>query len=301
MRPTGFGSPESDGSGQAADVIEAAGIELCFDHNDGSAVALEFHRILEADDAIALGDLVTKVPLRALASKTETPLHLAARAHAPGCVRVLLAYGADPMLIDESGLRPVSAAMAVPVSGTKAELEAGVGRAARRLQTVDALLTGAPNAARSGDFCGWTPVHQAAGDGDSAVLRLMTSRCPGVVRVRSSKGVSPLHVAARRGCVRSAGALLAAGAKPNVTCDEGWTPLHSAALTGAPRVVRILTSSGADVDARSTQGATPLHVAAASGSRSCALALQQWGADTAAQLPHCGSTPAHLAAKRAHA
>jgi ankyrin repeat protein len=71
---------------------------------------------------------------------------------------------------------------------------------------------------------------------------------------RSPDGDTCLHVAARRGDVRSVELLLKAGADPNDLGDMKSTPLHCAR---DPRIVEMLLAAGASDTIRNAFGRTP--------------------------------------------
>lgn len=89
---------------------------------------------------------------------------------------------------------------------------------------------------------------------------------------------------------RNVGALMAAGADPNLHFERGMTPLHAAARSGNPSVTRLLIEAGADLGARDERGATPLHWAAYAGRIRAATELLKAGADIEAHDKY-GSTP----------
>lgn len=78
-------------------------------------------------------------------------------------------------------------------------------------------------------------------------------------------GITPLHIAARRGCVAAAGALIAAGANVNSRTDIGATPLHRAAHNRHIEVVKVLLRAGGQKDLRMAGGLIPLDLARMSG------------------------------------
>jgi ankyrin repeat protein len=73
----------------------------------------------------------------------------------------------------------------------------------------------------------------------------------------------PLHVAAYRGNLEVAKALLAHGAQPNLHNSWGATPLHEAVRSELDNheMVKLLILHGADVHAKNGSGDTPLHTA----------------------------------------
>jgi ankyrin repeat protein len=56
-------------------------------------------------------------------------------------------------------------------------------------------------------------------------------------------------------------ALLDAGAKPNVKCNDGDAPAHYAAAQGNVECLRILAAAGADLEAVDNDGESVLEVA----------------------------------------
>ena len=92
---------------------------------------------------------------------------------------------------------------------------------------------------------GWTPLHQATWNGNSAVVRR----------------------------------LVEGGADPNESDDEGETALHQAAWRGHVTVMRYLLQQDANPNAKDRSGSTALHQAASNGSQSVAQLLLDEGAD----------------------
>ena len=79
-------------------------------------------------------------------------------------------------------------------------------------------------------------------------------------------GWTPLHQAADNGQVSEVKELLAKGAEVNAKDKyTGWRPLHLAATFGHLDVVKELLSKGAEVNAKDKDGKTPLHLAAQNG------------------------------------
>lgn len=101
------------------------------------------------------------------------------------------------------------------------------------------------------------------------------------VNLANAKGETPLMMAAIKGQLDLAKALIARGADVN---REGWTPLHYAVSApsedGADlKMVALLLEQHAYIDAASPNGTTPLMMAAQYGTRSAVQLLLQEGAD----------------------
>lgn len=76
--------------------------------------------------------------------------------------------------------------------------------------------------------------------------------------------VTPLHMAASRGCTRVVELLLVALASPDVADGYGDTPLHAAAVSATGlHTARLLLMMRADPNKPNNMGVTPLHTAAA--------------------------------------
>ncbi len=101
------------------------------------------------------------------------------------------------------------------------------------------------------------------------------------VEMRNRDDESPLMMAALKGNVDAAKALLARDADVN---KEGWAPLHYAA-SGVKaehvRIIAMLLENHAYIDAASPNGTTPLMMAAQYGSNDAVQLLLNEGADPA--------------------
>ncbi len=139
--------------------------------------------------------------------------------------------------------------------------------AAGCLAVVELLLRlGAdPNAADGGEH---TPLYsvgnecKASGGGD--VVRALVR---GGAKVDARDGVkhcTALHMAARRGNVEVAEALLDCGADIEVRDSLGETPLRRAVNCNKPGVASLLLSRGADANSKGSKGLTPLLAARSS-------------------------------------
>ena len=101
------------------------------------------------------------------------------------------------------------------------------------------------------------------------------------VNLPNSKGETPLMMAAIKGQVDLARALIARGADVN---RQGWTPLHYAVSTPSEdgsdvKMLALLLDKHAYIDAASPNGTTPRMLAAQYGTRSAVQELIKQGAD----------------------
>ena len=96
------------------------------------------------------------------------------------------------------------------------------------------------------------------------------------VDAANAVGETPLMMAALRGNLSAAQALVAKGSSVN---KEGWTPLHYAATGPEAPVVAFLLDRGARIDAVSPIKSTPLMMAAKYGSEASVDLLIARGAD----------------------
>lgn len=196
-----------------------------------------------------------------------TPLHLALSRRSLAMVALLLDLGADPNLRSDAGLTPLALALGV----RDASLEAALRRRGAADDASSAIVRGDAEALAS---------HLAAETSPGRLDALLFAACEsgrdGLVGPLVARGANPnarakrliqevptqatpLHVAALRGQVLVAEALLRAGSSASPGIEERIpTPLHLAAGAGHTDVVRVLLCFGADATAtESWYGATP--------------------------------------------
>jgi len=140
--------------------------------------------------------------------------------------------------------------------------------AAGEVTTVELLLRlgVAPNVTDAG---GHTPLYCVGNEcrvktGVDVVRTLVRAGA----KVDAQEGVkrcTALHMAARRGNVEVAGALLDCGANIEARDSLGDTPLRRSVNCEKAEVVRLLVSRGANVHAKGSKGITPLLAARSSG------------------------------------
>ncbi|MEE8524621.1 MAG: ankyrin repeat domain-containing protein [Thermoanaerobaculia bacterium] len=154
------------------------------------------------------------------------------------------------------------------------------------------LLVNHGAAADLGDGDGVTPLHVAARRGDPAIVEILAAAPGG--GVRDHGGNRPVDYAAYFGKVKSFHLLW----KPENGGElnkSGQSLLHHAAHGGNVAILRTLLQAGLDVQQADRDGKTPLHFAALKAQRDAAPLLLQQGAE-AAVADAQGTTALHLAA-----
>lgn len=123
---------------------------------------------------------------------------------------------------------------------------------------------------------GLSGLFMAARTGSAKVARVLLDAPDTEVEFRNAADESPLMLAALRGDLPLAQALIARDADVN---KPGWTPLHYAASKGQVALISLLLEHYAYIDAESPNGSTPLMMAAGYGSLEATRALLEAGAD----------------------
>ena len=99
------------------------------------------------------------------------------------------------------------------------------------------------------------------GENGAAVVHVLAHSGANVNAMERLKHCTALHMAARRGNIPVAEALLECGADIEMRDKLGDTPLHRAVKCGKTDMVAFLLSHGADVYAEGKKGMTPLQIA----------------------------------------
>ena len=76
------------------------------------------------------------------------------------------------------------------------------------------------------------------------------------------EGISPIHIAARVGCVELVRFIASYSENPNIAKADGWSPIHAAAKNGHTNVLEFLASIVENPNAPNADGWTPIHLAA---------------------------------------
>ncbi|XP_005093370.1 ankyrin repeat and SOCS box protein 13 [Aplysia californica] len=150
------------------------------------------------------------------------------------------------------------------------------------LKIIELLLNSGANV--NPPFLMTTPVHEAVFRDNWKCLELL-SKHGALLDKNDCHYGTPLHVAAYKGYIKSAEALLKAGASPNVSKTH-QTPLHEAARSQDLPLVHMLLEHGADVYARDSQGCTARQLVPCSTSL-CKLYLQEWERTPKTLRFHC--------------
>ncbi|KAM9723444.1 B-cell lymphoma 3 protein homolog [Menidia menidia] len=127
----------------------------------------------------------------------------------------------------------------------------------------------------------------------SVVLSLSPSSAS--LEIRNFEGLSPLHLAVRKGHQDLAKMLLDAGANINaMDIKSGQSPLIHAVESNNADMVHFLIENGCDVNSQSYSGNTALHIACGRGQVDTVRLLLKSGADTSLKNYH-NDTPVMVA------
>ena len=129
---------------------------------------------------------------------------------------------------------------------------------------------------------GETPLHQAAGKGNTKVMLALLDKGADI-EAKNTTGNTPLHSASLNGHTGTVETLLAKCANVRAMDNDGWTPLHSASMNGHTGTVAALLTNGADVGATTERRKTALHHAASAGHTAALVMLLEKGANIEAK------------------
>ena len=169
----------------------------------------------------------------------------------------LIEQGADTEIADNTGHKAIDYATA---------------RGLR--EVVERLSTGS-----TADTHGNTPLHQAAFNGQSEIVRSLLSTFPDMTDATNDDGETPLVIACMKGNLAVVKLLLDAGADANRSQLNGNSPLHFAAWSGNKFIGNDLIAAHAQADAQNGNGETPLILAAKEGNNEFVSLLVEHGAD----------------------
>jgi ankyrin repeat protein len=132
-----------------------------------------------------------------------------------------------------------------------------------------------PEAVRRPDAEGLYPIHRAADQGHSEVIRVLLRAGADVNTPHATVQATPLEYAAMNGHLDAVRTLIAAGATVDSVDNKGLTPLMWAAKKGQGQVVQELLKHGADVNRKTKTGWTALRYAEQNGHPELSELLRQ--------------------------
>lgn len=151
-------------------------------------------------------------------------------------LKVCLDKGVDPKIEDEVGRNAVALAV----------------RDARDLEMVE-FLQSKGVALDDPDAVGRTALHEAAGQGDTAIVAFLLKHGAKIDR-KDMQGRTPLHSAVMGGSLKVTEMLLAAGADANTPDNFGDTPLIAVCTKGIDAIAKLLVEKGADPKRKDQEG-----------------------------------------------
>lgn len=237
-------------------------------------------RYADRAEAIGRGDLEALAELGSRRSSVRPPrgmlppLHLAVQAGQTAIVRHLVARGASLRRRDDSSF--------LPLHWTCYQSDP---------DSVEVLLPRGRGSWR--DELGETPLAKCARLDNLPVMRELLRHRPELLEVGNELEQTPLRLAADQGSAEMVELLLAHGADAEVTDGDGVSPLHIAARRGEESIVGLLLAAAAS-DPRDREGNRPIHYAAYFGKAAAFQRLWRPGTELAAN--HAGQTLLHHAA-----
>ena len=247
--------------------------------NTGFLNAASIHDLAMKKNIIGIKALLKQgVPVNKRDRHGRTALHYAAAIQAGKLYSFLVSKGADESLRDNNGMKPLYYAGILPVNryaGTALHNAAGKGNIKRMRH----LIAVGANINRY-SFWG-SPLILAAYHGrKNAVLLLIGKKADLNTRGGGEKLRTALAWAVLRDHAGCAGALILAGADPNIKGEaKGKTALYYAAENGYPRLLKMMIERGGKINSTNRNGRTPLMEAANKGKRACVKVLLDAGAN----------------------
>ena len=207
----------------------------------------------------------------------NTPLYYACQKGYRDIVSLLLDNEAIRLLDN----RRTDAALFLIEQGADTEIADNTGHKAIDYATAHGLRDVLERLSAEGttDAHGNTPLHQAAFNGQSEIVRSLLSVFPDMTDAANDEGETPLIIACMKGNLAVTKLLLDAGADANRGLLNGNSPLHFAAWSGNKFIGSDLIAAHAQVNAQNGNGETPLILAAREGNNEFVLLLVVHGAD----------------------
>ncbi|KAG0412644.1 hypothetical protein HPB47_010236 [Ixodes persulcatus] len=131
------------------------------------------------------------------------------------------------------------------------------------------------------EFVAQLSIHEAARTGDLHVIKLLLKSDSKRMETVDERGWTPIHLAAANGQSEVVRYLALEGADVAALDPTSYTAMHLAAMNGHNSCLEVLLKVGADVDNITADGFTPLHLAALNNYADCVRTLLSWGANLA--------------------
>ncbi|KAL5732908.1 hypothetical protein ACOSQ2_032600 [Xanthoceras sorbifolium] len=128
-------------------------------------------------------------------------------------------------------------------------------------------------------YKGWSELHVAVAlDRTAEVLSLLKAKKYDSLDCRDKEGRTPLHLAASKGNIRCAKALIESGANKNAKSNDGRSPLYNATANGDRQMAEMLIEMGADPTITDDRGRSCFDVARDKGHVEVTEILKRGGA-----------------------
>ena len=145
---------------------------------------------------------------------------------------------------------------------------------------------------------GETPSYNAERVDEKVLNQLIESAQTGAMPTwQLGNCLTPLNLAAIRGCIDVVKLLLDAGADLRKVKEFQKSPLQNATLQGHKDVIKVLLDRGGNPDEASRYGSTLLHLATLKGHTDVVKLLLDMGANPNVHKPTCRTSPLHYAAR----
>ena len=230
---------------------------------------------------------------------SETPLHAASRSGNKEIIGKLVQYGADIDATDSDGRTPLirlldnrrtDTALFLIEQGADTEIADNTGHKAIDYATAQGLRTVVERLSveSTTDTHGNTPLHQAAFNGQSEIVRSLLSAYPDMIDTANDVGETPLIIACMKGNLAVARLLIGAGADVNKAQLDGNSSLFCRMVREQVYRQRPDSSPRTGRCAERERGNAPNPCRQRREQRICLTPCGAWG-----EREPCGQSPAY--------